>query len=149
MTVSWHHGTSPRECSNVCLSVVLRGRPGHAGSREEGSIWKSMWPKTLTGCNEKISHAFFLWLYPMYVASILAEPRPRIRECLTPRVYVASMLSCTLRSSARPRSTNKPCSYSFLTQGKIACENILRARICTPLRTGAKRGTYFISILCT
>ena len=46
-----------------------------------------------------------------YVASSLAEPRPRIRECLTPRVYVASRnrgaaLSRTLRSSARPRYIN-------------------------------------------
>ena len=40
-----------------------------------------------------------------------------------------------------------PCSYNFLTQGKIACENILRARICTAVRTGAKRGTHFGSIL--
>ena len=54
-----------------------------------------------------------------YVASSLAEPRPRIRESAS---LLASTLSRTLRSSARPRSINKPCSYSFLTQGKIACE---------------------------
>ena len=82
-----------------------------------------------------------------YVASSLAEPRPRIRESASLRS--SSTLSRTLRSSARPRSINKPCSYSFLTQGKIACENILRARICTAVRTGAKRGTHFVSILCT
>ena len=82
-----------------------------------------------------------------YVASSLVEPRPRIRECLTPQVYVTSTLSRTLRSSARPRSCSKLCSYSFLTQGKIACANILRARICTAVRTGAKRGTHFVSIL--
>ena len=49
--------------------------------------------------------------------------RSYARESENPRVYyIASTLSRTLRSSARPRSINKPCSYSFLTQGKIACE---------------------------
>ena len=57
--VSHGHGASPSVRSNARLSVALRDRPGHAGSREEGSIWKSTWPKTLTGCNEQISHAFF------------------------------------------------------------------------------------------
>ena len=38
--------------------------------------------------NVQIPHAFFLWL--SHVASSLAEPRARIRECLTPRVYVAA-----------------------------------------------------------
>ena len=72
--------------------------------------------------------------------------RSHARELENSRVYVASTLSRTLRSSARP---SKPCSYSFLTQGKIACENILTARICTAVRTGAKWGTHFVSILCT
>ena len=62
VTVSRGHGASPSERSNARLSVALRDRPGHAGSREEGSIWKSTWPKTLTGCNEQISNAFFPWL---------------------------------------------------------------------------------------
>ena len=41
--------------------------------------------------------------------------------------------------SAGLRSFSEPCSYSFLAQDKFACENILRARICTVVRTGAKR----------
>ena len=44
-------------------------------------------PKTLTACNEQISHAFSS---RGFILCRLAEPRPRIRECLTPRVYVAS-----------------------------------------------------------
>ena len=48
-----------------------------------------------------------------------------------------AVLSRTLRSSVRLRSIN--CVASFLTQGNNACENILRARICTAVRTGAKR----------
>ena len=123
------HGASPSERSNARLSVALRDRPGDAYGLQRADIARVL-PVALS-C----------------VASSLAEPRRRIRECLTPRVYVASTLSRTLRSSsARPRSTNKPCSYSFLTQGKIACENILRAIICTAVRTGA---THFVSILCT
>ena len=93
---------------------------------------QSTWPKTLTGSASRYltrsSRGFILC-------------RSHARESENPRVYVASTLSRTLRSSARPRSINKPCSYSFLTQGKIACENILRARICTAVRTGAKMGT--------
>ena len=81
------HGASPSVRSNVRLFVVLRDRPGHAESREGGSIWKPTWPKTLTVCNEQISHAFSS---RGFILCRLAEPRPRIRECLTPRVYVAS-----------------------------------------------------------
>ena len=101
----------------------------------------------LTACNEQISHAI-LPVALSYVASSLAEPCPRITECLTPQVYIA----CYPASCAAQRDVGlliKPCSYSFLTQGKITCENILRARICTAVRTVAKRGTYFVSILCT
>ena len=80
------------------------------------------------------------------LCSFYVALRSHTRELENSRVYVASTLSRMLRSSARP---SKPCSYSFLTQGKIACENILTARICTAVRTGAKRGTHFVSILCT
>ena len=51
-----------------------------------------------------------------YVASSLAEPRPRIRE------------SASLRS--------------FYLARCVA----LRARICTAVRTGAKKGTHFVGI---
>ena len=86
------HGASPSMRLNMRLFVALRDRPGHAESRarEGGSIWKSTWPKTLTACNEQISHAFSSH---GFILCRLAEPRPRIRECLTPRVYVASQRS--------------------------------------------------------
>ena len=32
-----------------------------------------------------ILYAFFVWLWPTYVASSIVEPRPRTRECLTVR----------------------------------------------------------------
>ena len=72
------------------------------------------------------------------------EPRPRIRECLTPRIYVEQRYLA--RCVAVRDLGLLPCSYNFLAQGKIACENILRARICTAVRTGAKRGTHFVTV---
>ena len=118
-------------------SVALRDLTRGPDSREEGSIWNSTWSKT-----QRANTARVLPVALSYVASSLVEPRPR---GLTPRVHVAS-LSRTLRSSARPRSNRVA---SFLTQGNIACENILGARICTAVRTGAKRGTHFVSVLYT
>ena len=58
--------------------------------------WKSTWPKT-----QRADTAHVLPVTLFYVASSLAEPRLRIRECLTPRVYVAAALS---------RTFGKPCS---------------------------------------
>ena len=120
---------------SVALRDLTRTMRG-PDSREEGSIWNSTWSNT-----QRANTARVLPVALSYVASSLAEPRPKIREGLT--VYVAS-LSRTLRSSARPRSINRVAS--FLTQGN---ENILRARICTAVRTGAKRGTHFVGVLCT
>ena len=48
--------------------------------------------------------------------------------------------------NARLHESTKLPQSSFLTQGNIACENILRARICTAVRTGAKRAHI---LLCT
>ena len=87
------------------------------------------------------SRSYAFWLYPMYSF----EPRPRIRECLTLRVYVERRYLA--RCVAVRDLGLLPCSYNFLTQGKIACENILRARICTAVRIGAKWGTHFVSTL--
>ena len=42
---------------------------------------------------------------------------------------------------------SKPCSYSFLTQGNSACEKILRAELCTAVRTGAK-GAHISLVYC-
>ena len=111
--------------SNAHLSVALRDRPAMRGpeKRDRSAIARVL-PVALS-----------------YVASGLAEPRPRIRESAS--LYIASTLSRTLRIAPRDLGL-KTCSYSFLTQGKIACENILTARICTAVRTGAKRGTHFV-----
>ena len=49
-------------------------------------------------------------------------------------------LSRTLRSFVRPRSINRVAS--FLTQGNIACENILRARICTAVLRLVQKGAH-------
>ena len=55
----------------------------------------------------QIPHAFFL-----------AEPRPKIRECLTPRARCVA-----------PRDLGL----------------LKHVAICTAVRTGAKRGTYFVT----
>ena len=76
-------------CARMRLSVALRDRPGRAESREgdrSGSLRRGPRPKTLTACNE-LSHAFSS---RGFIPCRLAEPRPRIRDCLTPRVCVAS-----------------------------------------------------------
>ena len=80
--------------------------------------------------------------------------------------YVASSLVATPKSQRKPDSASLrsfeeqrylarcvapqdlsllPCCYSLI-QGKNTCENILRATICTDF---CKRGTHFVSILCT
>ena len=86
--LDFHHVTVSRERSNARLSVALCDRPGRPDSLEEGSIWKSTWPKT-----QRADTARVLPVALSYVASSLAEPRPRIRECPTPPVYVASRSS--------------------------------------------------------
>ena len=54
-------------------------------------------------------------------------PRPRIREGLTPPVYVVSR-SNAISPVVQLRETYfKPCCYSFLIQGKNTCENILQS----------------------
>ena len=78
----------PSERSNVRLSIALpcviaRAMRG-PNSREEGSFWKSTWPKTQRADTSRV-----LPVALSYVASSLAELRPRIRECPTPRVCVA------------------------------------------------------------
>ena len=60
----------------IMAPAPLRDRPGRAESREGGSIWKFTWPKTLTACNEQISHAFSS---RGFILCRLADPRPRIR----------------------------------------------------------------------
>ena len=89
----------PRDCvsrpwrqpsvrSNARLSVALRDRPGHAGSREEGSIWKSTWPKLQDAYGlQRADVARVLPVALSYVASSLAEPRPRIRESASLRSF--------------------------------------------------------------
>ena len=80
----------PSERSNARLSIALpcliaRAMQG-PDSREdlEGSFCKSTWPKT-----QRADTSLVLPLALTYVASSLAELRPRIRECPTPRVCVA------------------------------------------------------------
>ena len=64
--------------------------------------------QTLMACNEQISHAFFPWLYPMYIASSLAEPVPTPENQTMPdsaslRSF-AEQRYLTFRSSVRHRS---------------------------------------------
>ena len=79
---------SARMRASLSRCVITRGM-WVPDSREEGSIWESTWPKTQ--CTDT---ACVLPVALSSVASSLVEPRLRIRECLTPRVYVA------LKSSA-------------------------------------------------
>ena len=95
--------------ASLSRCVIARSMRG-PDSREEGAIWESTWPKT-----QRADTARVLPVALSYVASSLAEPRPRIRECLTPRAR-----------SVAPRD------LGLLT-------------ICTAVRTGAKRGTYFVT----
>ena len=137
MSSGYSASPSASERSNARLFVALRDRPGHARSREEDRL-EIYVAQDAYGLHEQISHAFFLWLYPtLYVASSLVEPRPRIRECLTPQVCVAPR---DLYRSIKNRVATVSC--------KIACENILKARICTAVRTGAKRYTFMFSTDC-
>ena len=82
-------------------------------SREEGAIWESTWPKT-----QRADTARVLPVALSYVASSLAESRPRIRECLTPRARCVALRDLGL---------------------------LKRVAICTAVRTGAKKGTYFVT----
>ena len=89
-SLDFHHVTVSRERLNARLSVALCDRPGHPDSLEEGSIWKSTWARPKT---QRADTARVLPVALSYVAFSLAEPRPRIRECPTPPVYVASRSS--------------------------------------------------------
>ena len=100
-------------CASLSRCVITRAMRG-PDSREEGAIWESTWPKT-----QRADTARVLPVALSYVASSLAEPRPRIRECLTPRARCVA-----------PRDLG-------LLKKRVA--------ICTAVRTGAKRGTYFVS----
>ena len=82
---------------NACLSVALRDHPGHAGSREEGSVYVAQDAYGLQRADISRVHPVVL----------------SYRESENPRVYVASTLSRTLRSSARPRSIQFPENFSF------------------------------------
>ena len=118
--------------------VIARAMRG-PDSREEGSIWG---PKTQRADTARI--------FPValsYVASSLAEPQ-RMPDSVSLCSFAEQ---CYLARCVAPRDLGllKPCSYSFLTQGNITCENILRARICTAVRTGTKRGTHTSLVLCT
>ena len=74
VTVSRGHGARALECALLCRA--LRDRPGMRGQDAYGLQWADI--------------ARVLSVALSYVASSLAHARPRIRESLTPRVYVAS-----------------------------------------------------------
>ena len=111
---SWRQLASARMRASLSRCVIARAMRG-PDSREEGAIWESTWPKT-----QRADTARALPVALSYVASSLAEPRPRIRECLTPRARCVA---------PRDLGLLKPCSYSVVQL----------------YRTGAKRGTYFVS----
>ena len=82
------HGASPSERSNARLSVALRDRPGHAESRR-GIDLEVYVAQDAYGL-QRADIALVLPVALSHVASSLAEPRSRTKECLTPQVYVAS-----------------------------------------------------------
>ena len=127
----WSLGTN-RMRASMSRCVITQAMRG-PDSREEGSIWNSTWSKT-----QRANTARVLPVALSYVASSLAEPRLRI--------------FASLRSFAEQRYLARCVALRvaiFLTQGSIACKSILGARICTAVRTGAKRGTHFVSVLYT
>ena len=93
--LDFHHATvsrghivapaGPSVRSNARLSVALCDRPE---SREGRSIWKSSY---VAQDAYGLQRADIVRVLPVaFNLCRLAEPRPRIRECLTPRVYLAS-----------------------------------------------------------
>ena len=80
---AFHHVMAPalasaRMRASLSRCVIARAMRG-PDSREEGAIWESTWPKTQRADTARVLPV------ASCVASSLAEPRPRIRECLTPR----------------------------------------------------------------
>ena len=102
----------PSERSNVRLSITLRDRPDHAGSRlpSRGIVLEVYVAKTQRADTSRV-----LPVALSYVASSLAESCPRIRECPTPRrVYVASrssVFSHVAFIAPRDLGVLKLCSY--------------------------------------
>ena len=129
----------------VSQSRSLIDRPGHAGVLRRGIDLEVYVARDAYG----LQRADIARVLPRgFILALRSHAREsenaRLRESsFAEQRYLARCVAL------QDRSIKRLCSYSFLTQGKIACGNILRARICTAVRTGAKRGIPFVSILCT
>ena len=78
----------PSVRSNARLSVALRDRPGHTESRARREIDLEVYVAQDAYGLQRVD---IVRVLPVaFNLCRLAEPRPRIRECLTPRVYLAS-----------------------------------------------------------
>jgi hypothetical protein len=76
VTVSRGHGASPSERSNARLSVALRDRPGHAGSRlpRRGIDLEVYVAQDAYGLQRAdIARVLFPWLYPMQTCRATPE----------------------------------------------------------------------------
>ena len=131
------------ECA---LSVALRDRPGHAGSRlpRRGIDLEVYVAQDATRYRTRSSRGLKSL---SYVASSLgATPENQRMPNSASLPSFGAALSRMLRSYVRPRSINRVAS--FLTQGNIACENILRARICTAVLRPVHKGAHISLVYC-